>query len=81
MVQESCHTATHGLEFNSDHFFDDLVVDEDDFELLLLLPPPLLLDEPELSSVVWEALTVSPNNRFCFLNDHLGRNSNYTQLT
>jgi hypothetical protein len=39
LVKESCHAATHRLEFHLDHFFDDLVVD---FEDLLLLEAPLV---------------------------------------
>lgn len=55
MVQESCHNATHCLEFHPDHFFDDFVVKEDDLDELS--PPLLLLLELELLSVVLAALT------------------------
>ena len=64
MVQESRHTATHGLELNLNHFFDDLVVEEDDFEDLLL--PPLLLAEFELSELLDAAVIVSPKTGFAF---------------
>ena len=64
MVQESCHTASHGLELDSHHFFDDLVVEEDDFEDLLL--PPLLLEEFELSVLLDAAVIVSPKTGFAF---------------